>query len=216
MAKTIGYVRVSTDQQDLQNQQHSILNYANKNALGKVEFIEVKMSSRKKDEDRKIDELFETLQEGDHLIVSELSRIGRSVVNVVTIVNQLIALGVNLHILKEQLFIKPNEQNPFTDFQINIFSAFAQLERDLISKRTKEALQARKAKGIKLGKPVGTIQGSIYDKDREKIKELHSLGVTLTNISKKHLGYGTIKSLSEYVKNKLDKEKKKKNKKYLV
>jgi DNA invertase Pin-like site-specific DNA recombinase len=197
MAKTIGYIRVSTDQQDLQNQQHSILNYANKNAFGKVEFIEVKMSSRKKDEDRKIDELFETLQEGDHLIVSELSRIGRSVVNVVTIVNQLIALGVNLHILKEQLFIKPNEQNPFTDFQINIFSAFAQLERDLISKRTKEALQARKAKGIKLGKPVGTIQGSIYDKDKEKIKELHSLGVTLTNISKKHLGYGTIKSLSK-------------------
>ena len=207
MAKTIGYIRVSTDQQDLQNQQHSILNYANKNSLGKVEFIEVKMSSRKKDEDRKIDELFETLQAGDHLIVSELSRIGRSVVNVVTIVNQLIAFGVNLHILKEQLFIKPNEQNPFTDFQINIFSAFAQLERDLISKRTKEALQARKAKGIKLGKPVGTIQGSIYDKDKEKIKELHSLGVTLTNISKKHLGYGTIKSLSEYVKNKLDKEK---------
>ena len=207
MAKTIGYIRVSTDQQDLQNQQHSILNYANKNTLGKVEFIEVKMSSRKKDEDRKIDELFETLQAGDHLIVSELSRIGRSVVNVVTIVNQLIALGVNLHILKEQLFIKPNEQNPFTDFQINIFSAFAQLERDLISKRTKEALQARKAKGIKLGKPKGTIQGSIYDKDKEKIKEPHSLGVTLTNISKKHLGYGTIKSLSEYVKNKLDKEK---------
>ena len=207
MAKTIGYIRVSTDQQDLQNQQHSILNYANKNALVKVEFIEVKISSRKKDEDRKIDALFETLQAGDHLIVSELSRIGRSVVNVVTIVNQLIALGVNLHILKEQLFIKPNEQNPFTDFQINIFSAFAQLERDLISKRTKEALQARKAKGIKLGKPVGTIQGSIYDKDKEKIKELHSLGVTLTNISKKHLGYGTIKSLSEYVKNKLDKEK---------
>ena len=207
MAKTIGYIRVSTDQQDLQNQQHSILNYANKNTLGKVEFIEVKMSSRKKDEDRKIDELFETLQAGDHLIVSELSRIGRSVVNVVTIVNQLIALGVNLHILKEQLFIKPNEQNPFTDFQINIFSAFAQLERDLISKRTKEALQDRKAKGITLGKPVGTIQGSIYDKDKEKIKELHSLGVTLTNISKKHLGYGTIKSLSEYVKNKLDKEK---------
>ncbi len=206
MAKTIGYIRVSTDQQDLQNQQHSILNYANKNSLGKVKFIEVKMSSRKKDEDRKIDELFESLQADDHLIVSELSRIGRSVVNVVTIINRLIAKGVNLHILKEQLFIKPNEQNPFTDFQINIFSAFAQLERDLISKRTKEALQARKAKGIKLGKPKGTIQGSIYDKDREKIKELHELGVSLTNISKKHLGYGTIKSLSEYVKNKLYKE----------
>lgn len=206
MGKTIGYIRVSTDKQDLKNQQHSILTYANQKNLGNVTFIEVKISSRKKEEDRKIDELLETLQADDHLIVSELSRIGRSVVNVVTIINQLIAKKVNIHILKEHLLIEPDKQNPFTDFQINIFSSFAQLERDLISQRTKEALQARKAKGIKLGKPKGTVQGSIYDKDKEKIKELHSLGVTLTNISKKHLGYGTIKSLSEYVKNKLDKE----------
>lgn len=206
MGKTIGYIRVSTDKQDLKNQQHSILAYANQKNLGNVTFIEVKISSRKKEEDRKIDELLETLQADDHLIVSELSRIGRSVVNVVTIINQLIAKKVNIHILKEHLLIEPDKQNPFTDFQINIFSSFAQLERDLISQRTKEALQARKAKGIKLGKPKGTVQGSIYDKDKEKIKELHSLGVTLTNISKKHLGYGTIKSLSEYVKNKLDKE----------
>ena len=206
MGKTIGYIRVSTDKQDLKNQQHSILTYANQKNLGNVAFIEVKISSRKKEEDRKIDELVETLQADDHLIVSELSRIGRSVVNVVTIINQLIAKKVNIHILKEHLLIEPDKQNPFTDFQINIFSSFAQLERDLISQRTKEALQARKAKGIKLGKPKGTVQGSTYDKDKEKIKELHSLGVTLTNISKKHLGYGTIKSLSEYVKNKLDKE----------
>ena len=206
MGKTIGYIRVSTDKQDLKNQQHSILTYANQKNLGNVTFIEVKISSRKKEEDRKIDELLETLQADDHLIVSELSRIGRSVVNVVTIINQLIAKKVNIHILKEHLLIESDKQNPFTDFQINIFSSFAQLERDLISQRTKEALQARKAKGIKLGKPKGTVQGSIYDKDKEKIKELHSLGVTLTNISKKHLGYGTIKSLSEYVKNKLDKE----------
>jgi len=206
LGKTIGYIRVSTDKQDLKNQQHSILTYTNQKNLGNVTFIEVKISSRKKEEDRKIDELVETLQADDHLIVSELSRIGRSVVNVVTIINQLIAKKVNIHILKEHLLIEPDKQNPFTDFQINIFSSFAQLERDLISQRTKEALQARKAKGIKLGKPKGTVQGSIYDKDKEKIKELHSLGVTLTNISKKHLGYGTIKSLSEYVKNKLDKE----------
>ena len=105
--------------------------------------------------------------------------------------------------------IEPDTKNPFTDFQINIFSSFAQLERDLISQRTKEALQARKAKGIKLGKPKGTIQESIYDKDQSKIKELYDLGVSLTNISKKHLGYGTIKSLSEYVKNKLNKKENK-------
>ena len=206
MPKSVGYIRVSTDKQDLQNQQHAILSYANQKQLGEVLFVEVKMSSRKRDEDRKIDELVGMLEPGDHLIVSELSRIGRSVVNVITIMNRLIDKQVNIHILKENLLIEPGKQKPFTDFQINIFSAFAQLERDLISQRTKEALQARKAKGVKLGKPKGTIQGSIYDKDREKIKELHELGVSLTNISKKHLGYGTIKSLSEYVKNKLYRE----------
>lgn len=203
MSKTVGYIRVSTDKQDLQNQQHAILSYANQKQLGSVTFVEVKMSSRKKDEDRKIEELVEMLQAGDNLIVTELSRIGRSVVNVVTIINRLIGKQVNIHILKEHLLIEPGKQNPFTDFQVTIFSAFAQLERDLISQRTKEALQARKAKGIKLGKPKGTIQRSIYDDDREKIKELYELGVSLTNISKKHLGYGTVKSLSEYVKNKL-------------
>ena len=206
MAKTIGYIRVSTDKQDLQNQQHQILSYANAKNLGKVKFIEVTVSSRKKDEDRKIDELFQTLQKNDNLIVSELSRIGRSVVNVVNIVNKLIEKQVNIHIIKENLVIESSKRNPFTDFQINIFSAFAQLERDLISQRTKEALQARKAKGIKLGKPIGTVQKSIYDKDKERIKELYELGVSITNISKKHLGYGTVKSLSEYIKKKLHKK----------
>jgi len=207
MAQTIGYIRVSTNNQDFQNQHHAILSYVNQKGLEKVSFVEVKISSKKSEEDRKIDELLITLQPHDHLIVSELSRIGRSVVNVVTIVNQLISKKVNIHILKEHLLIEPDMQNPFTDFQINIFSSFAQLERDLISQRTKEALQARKANGIKLGKPKGTIQESIYDKDQSKIKELYDLGVSLTNISKKHLGYGTIKSLSEYVKNKLNRKR---------
>lgn len=202
--KSVGYIRVSTDTQDLQNQQHAILSYTNRKQLGNVTFVKVTMSSRKKDEDRKIEELIEILQPGDNLIVTELSRIGRSVVNVVAIINRLIEKSVNIHVLKEHLLVEPGEQNPFTDFQVNIFSAFAQLERDLISQRTKEALQARKAKGVKLGKPKGTIQKSIYDNDRERIKELYKLGVSLTNISKKHLKYGTVKSLSEYIKKRIE------------
>jgi DNA invertase Pin-like site-specific DNA recombinase len=174
MAQAIGYIRVSTDKQDFQNQHHAILAYANQKGLGTVSFVEVKMSSKKSEEDRKIDELLANLQPHDHLIVSELSRIGRSVVNVVTIVNQLIAKKVNIHIIKEHLLIEPDTQNPFTDFQINIFSSFAQLERDLISQRTKEALQARKAKGIKLGhnKTELTTKKSIEMK--EKIKKISS------------------------------------------
>lgn len=199
----LGYVRVSTNKQDLDNQKHSILQYANEKDLGRVEFVEVIMSSLKKEEDRKIDKVLDKLLPNDHIIVAELNRIGRSVVNVVDIINRLIDKKVTIHVIKENLLVKPDQKNAFSEFQINIFSAFAQLERDLISQRTKEALQVRKERGIKLGKPKGTIQKSIYDKDRERIKELVKLGVTITNISKKHLKYGTIKSLSEYIKKKI-------------
>jgi len=201
---TFAYVRISTNKQDLQNQKHSLLQYANEQNLGKIHFIEVISSSLKKEEDRKITELLEKMHVHDHLIVSELNRLGRSVVNVVDIINRLIAKRIIVHVVKENLLIEPDKRNAFSEFQINVFSAFAQLERDLISQRTKEALQARKAKGLKLGKPKGTIQKSIYDKDKDKIQELYGLGVSITNISKIHLKYGTIKSLSEYIKKRIN------------
>ena len=74
------------------------------------------------------------------------------------------------------------------------------MERMMISKRTKEALVARKAQGVTLGKPTGTIQRSIYDKDRDRIIELLQLGVSAHRISSKHLGYGTPSSLNYYIK----------------
>ena len=82
---------------------------------------------------------------------------------------------------------------------VTLFSLMAELERDFVSLRTKEALAAKKAKGIKLGKPKGTIQKSMYDKDLDKIKELLELGLSARKISK-HLGYGTYISLNTYIK----------------
>ncbi len=69
----------------------------------------------------------------------------------------------------------------------------------MISKRTKEALAARKAQGVTLGKPKGTIQNSIYDKDRDRIVELLGLGVAARRIALKHLKYGTPSSLNYYI-----------------
>ena len=77
---------------------------------------------------------------------------------------------------------------------------FAEIERDFISLRTKEALAAKKAQGVVLGKPKGTIQSSMYDKDKERIQELLSLGVPQKRIIEYHLGYGTTKSLSYYIR----------------
>ena len=72
---------------------------------------------------------------------------------------------------------------------IPLLSLFAEMERMMISRRTKEALAARKAQGVILGKPKGTIQDSIYDKDRGRIIELLQMGVSTRRISAKHLGY---------------------------
>ncbi len=83
---------------------------------------------------------------------------------------------------------------------VTLLALFAEIERDFISLRTKEALAAKKAQGVILGKPKGTIQSSMYDKDRERIKELLALGVPQKRIVEHHLGYGTTKSFSYYVR----------------
>ena len=199
MSQNIAYIRVSTDKQDLENQKHQILNYSNSRELGSVDFVEIQISSRKKDEDRKINELLDKLSENDILIVAELSRIGRSVINVIDIVNKLIAKKINIHIIKENMIVEPNNINPFTTFQMNIFASFAQLERDLISSRTKEALRVRKEQGVQLGRKKGQQVKSIFDQHKEKIIELYSLGLSVKKISQ-YISTGTQQSLSQYIK----------------
>jgi len=203
MSKNIGYIRVSTIKQDLENQKHQILNYANIKKFEAVEFVEIQVSSRKSDEDRKIDMLLDMLENGDTLILVELSRIGRSVISVIKIINQLVAKNVNIHIIKENMIIEPNNMNAFTMFQINIFSSFGQLERDLISFRTKEALRVRKEQGAQLGRKKGAVVKSKYDIHLEKIKELHQLGLSPAKILKLLDIEGTQQSLSTFIKNKI-------------
>ena len=81
---------------------------------------------------------------------------------------------------------------------VTMFSLFAELERDLISARTKEALASKKAQGIKLGKPKGTIQKSKFDAHVERIKELLELGLSVRKIAK-HLGFSNHIGLNNYI-----------------
>jgi DNA invertase Pin-like site-specific DNA recombinase len=108
-------------------------------------------------------------------------------------------LGV-ITVLKQNLILDKDQDDIQSLTMITLLSLFAQMERMMISKRTKEALAVRKAQGVTLGKPKGTIQESMYDKDRELIVELLRLGVSTRHISAKHLGYGTPSSLNYYVR----------------
>jgi len=197
----VGYIRVSTDKQSLEHQKSEILAYAQKKQIVVNNFIEIEISSRKTLKDRQIDKLFNLLKKNDTLIVSELSRIGRSTREVLEIIESFIAKDISIHFIKQNLIIDSHNKDDMTSkVMITMFSLFSELERDLISSRTREALSAKKAQGMILGKKSGTLQKSKYDKDIDKIIELSNLGLNLRQIQQKHLKYGTYQTLRQYFK----------------
>ena len=197
MSKIIAYIRTSTDKQDLNNQKLEIFEFAKKNKLEVDDFIQMTISSRKTSKERRIDEMIASFNDADTLIVTELSRLGRSTAEVIGLVNELIKKQVRVIIIKQGLDIKQHDMN--SKVMITLFSLFAELERDLISVRTKDALASKKAQGIQLGKPKGTIQKSKFDKDVYKIKELLQLGLSVRKIAI-FLGYSSHIGLNIYVK----------------
>jgi DNA invertase Pin-like site-specific DNA recombinase len=183
MGRTVAYLRVSTSQQDLKNQRFEILDYAQRSGLQVDDFIEVEVSSRKGTGARMIDELLSSLSAGDSVIVSELSRIGRSTVEVLNIINELTTMGVSLTAIKQNMSVSGNGDIQ-SKVMVTLFSLFAELERDLISERTKRALAAKKAAGVKIGRPKGSIGASKLDGMEGQVRELLEKKVSIASISK--------------------------------
>jgi DNA invertase Pin-like site-specific DNA recombinase len=181
MSQTIAYLRTSTDKQDLNNQKLEILEWARKKDRKIDAFVEITISSRKTSKQRRIEEVLGMLTDMDTLVVTELSRLGRSTAEVIALVNELVARNIHVIILKQNLDISQHDMH--SKVMITLFSLFAELERDLISLRTKEALAAKKQQGVTLGKPKGTLQKSQFDADLERIKELLKLGLSVRKIA---------------------------------
>jgi DNA invertase Pin-like site-specific DNA recombinase len=196
-----GYVRVSTNDQNSDSQKNVISRYCIDHGMQIDKWIESEMSSRKPAALRGLDGLLNNLFPGDAIIVSELSRLGRSIKETLEIIETVtVKKQACLILIKQNLDINPRTANNMADkVLITVFSMLAELERDFISERTREGLAARIAKGIKLGKPKGTIQASMYDKDKEKILHLRQLGVPLRKVISTHLSYGKYLSLKRFV-----------------
>ena len=177
----IGYIRVSTEKQDYDTQKLAILDYCNKAKLAVDSWYEVKISSRKSTKRRRIDELLDLLKPNDVLIVSELSRLARSVGQISIIVDQLIEKNVFLTTIKEDININ-GKMNIQTKTITTMFSLFGEIERDLISERTKEGLRAARSKGKILGRPKG---GSILEGKEDFIKTELRYGVAVLAIARK-------------------------------
>jgi len=177
-----GYIRVSSDKQSLDNQRFEILNYANSKKLHVGQWIEETISTAKKLEDRKLGQLLKELKEGDILITSEMSRIGRSVMEVMSILHTLMEKGIFVHTIKEKYELGNNINSKVLAFA---FSLSADIERQLISHRTREALARKKAEGVTLGRPKGSLSKNVKLSGQEdQIKELLGYKLPITAIAR--------------------------------
>jgi len=183
-AKTIGYLRVSTIDQDIAKNKADILTLANSKNLGKVHFSEEKVSGKVPWRKREIAEILEGCRNGDNIIVSELSRLGRSMLECMEILSIATQKGINLYAVKGNWHLNNTIQSKIIAMA---FSMAAEIEHDLISQRTKEALRARKAKGMKLGRPKGPGKSKL-DKFQPEIEALLANGSTQKFIANR---YGT-------------------------
>jgi DNA invertase Pin-like site-specific DNA recombinase len=182
MGDTIGYLRVSTIDQDLEKNKHDILDFANDKDFGKVEWVEEKVSGKISWKERKIKGVIDDLNEGDRLIVPELSRLGRSMLEIMEILAVAKEKGIHIYDIKGNWELNGTIQSKVMAM---VFSIAAEIERDLISSRTKEALQARKAAGVKLGRPKGPGKSKL-DPYKEEIIALMKTGSTKTYLARKY------------------------------
>ncbi len=192
--QTIAYLRVSTADQDLKKNRYDILQLANEKGLGKVQWVEETVSGRVSWRKRKLAQVLEQLQAGDHLIVSELSRLGRSMLECMEILSIASQQGVNLYAVKGNWRLDNSIQSKIVAMA---FSMAAEIERDLISQRTKEALAARKKAGVKLGRPRGTGKSKL-DVYRPEIEALLNNGSTQRFIAQRY--HTTEANLSRWLK----------------
>src|SRR6516162_6299199 len=173
---TIAYLRVSKDSQDVNNQRLAILEFARQEHREIGEFMALQVSSRRSPRERQIDVLLQRLAPGDTLIVSELSRLGRSVGEIITTVDTLVHQRIQLIAIKEGIRLerRPTLQSKV---MVTLFGLFAEIERELISLRTKEALAAARAAGQRLGT-------SKLDGKEADIRRLLALHVSKASIAK--------------------------------
>ena len=165
-----GYIRVSSDKQTTENQSFEIENFSKLKNYPIDEWIEETISATKRLEDRKFGQLLGKMQKSDILIVSELSRLGRNLMQIMSILHTCMEKDIMVFTIKENYELGNNINSKVLAFA---FGLSAEIERNLISQRTKEALARKKAEGVILGRPKGSKSKRVKLTGKEnEIKEL--------------------------------------------
>lgn len=182
--KNIAYLRVSTSDQDTEKNKADILKFANERDFGKIYWVEEKVSGAKSWKERKIKGIIDELGEGDRLIVPELSRLGRSMLEIMSIMAVSKEKGIAIYDVKNGWELNGSIQSKVMAM---VFSIASEIECDLIRKRTTEGLRAARAQGKLLGRPKGPGKSKL-DAHKEEIVALLKTGSTQVYLARK---YGT-------------------------
>lgn len=193
MARTWGYLRVSRMEQDLEKNKLDILVLANTEHLGQVEFVEEKVAGTVSWRKRKIGPLIVQGQAGDSIVVSELSRLGRSMLECIEILAIATEKGIHIYAVKGNWKLDGSIQSKLIAMA---FAMASEIERSLISERTTEALRALKEAGKPLGRPKG-VGKSKLDEHRAEIEALLKNGSTKTWIAKRY--HTTVGNLNHWM-----------------
>ena len=175
-----GYIRVSTDHQNVANQHHEIQAFATKNSIIIDKWEEEVISSRKPLQERRLGKLLKKLKKGDVLIATELSRLGRNLMEVMGILQNCLEKDCPIWTLKENYRLGADIQSKVLAFA---FSLASELERQLISERTKHSLQRLRDEGKHLGRPFGFTYRKLA-KEHKRIKNLLDKGVSKAEIAR--------------------------------
>lgn len=194
MPRNVAYLRVSTLDQDLEKNKADILHLANDKNLGRVEFIQEKVSGKVSWRQRKIGPLLEELQKGDAILLSEFSRLGRSMLECMEIISLAMQKGIRIYTVKGGWQLDDTIQSKVMAM---VFSMAAEIERDLISKRTKESLAAKRLAGVALGRPKGPGKSKL-DVYRPEIEALMNNGSSQKFIARRY--QVTEATLSNWIK----------------
>ena len=194
-----GYIRVSSDKQTVENQRFEIDNFCSKQGLNVDGWIEETISGTKNYDKRKLGTLLEKVKEDDIIICSELSRLGRSLFMIMEILNHCMEKGCKVWTIKDNYRLGDDIQSKVLAFA---FGLAAEIERDLIAQRTKEALARKKAEGVTLGRPVGRKSSKVKLSGKEDyIRELLVQGVSISEIARIYKTHRN--TVSKFIKERL-------------
>lgn len=173
---------MSTDPQDVANQRHGIFEYANEKGLTGLKFFEDSASGMIKWQDRKLgDLLINKAQSGDTILFSEVSRMGRSLLQILEVLQLSLSKELNVYVVKQGFAFDDSLNAKIT---ATVFGLAAEIDRELNSQRTKEALAKRKAAGMVLGRPKGKSKKLLLDKKSAEIIRYIDLGLNKSAICK--------------------------------